>query len=217
MVEGGTASGSVGNDTTGVLLEDGLRSVDGNGDGSVVDSTLDVSNGGANLVVVSWASSLGNTKTLVVGASTGNAEVHGTARVRVVGLSLLGVGLEVVPGVVVPTTIATSVTVGRGAGDDLLGRVSNGSSVVVDGDDRLNSLGSGESIAATALTLVLDGGALANALGIGGGAPVDRVVIGVAGENLVERSLDSLGAILQKASESFLFLLGHVGDEVVAD
>lgn len=112
MVEGGTASGSVGNDTTGVLLEDGLRSVDGNGDGSVVDSTLDVSNGGANLVVVSWASSLGNTEALIVGASTGNAEVHGTARVRVVGLSLLGVGLEVVPGVVVPTTIAASVTVG---------------------------------------------------------------------------------------------------------
>ena len=67
------------------------------------------------------------------------------------------------------------------------------------------------------MTLVLDGGALADALGIGGGAPVDRVVIGVAGENLVERGLDSLGAILQKASESFLFLLGHVGDDVVAD
>ena len=50
------------------------------------------------------------------------------------------------------------------------------------------------------MTLVLDGGALADALGIGGGAPVDRVVIGVAGENLVERGLDSLGAILQKAS-----------------
>ena len=75
MVEGGTASGSVGNDTTGVLLEDRLRSVDSNGDGSAVDSTLDVGNGGANLVVVSWAGSLGNTEALIVGASAGNAVV----------------------------------------------------------------------------------------------------------------------------------------------
>jgi hypothetical protein len=61
VVEGGTASGSVGNDTTGVLLENGLRSVDSNRDGSAIDSTLDVSNSGAYLVVVSWAGSLGNT------------------------------------------------------------------------------------------------------------------------------------------------------------
>ena len=98
-----------------------------------------------------------------------------------------------------------------------MGGVSNRSAVVVNGDDRLNSLGGGESIAATTLTLVLNGGALADALGIGGCAPVDGVVIGVTGENLVEGSLDSLGAILQKTSESFLFLFSHVGDEIVAD
>ena len=65
--------------------------------------------------------------------------------------------------------------------------------------------------------MVLDFCAPADALRIGGCAPVDRAVVGVTGENLVERSLDSLGAPLQKTSESFLFLFSHVGDEIVAD
>jgi hypothetical protein len=49
-------------------------------------------------------------------------------------------GLEVIPGVVVPSTIAAGVTISSRAGDNLLRRVFNGCGVAIYSDDRLDSL-----------------------------------------------------------------------------
>jgi hypothetical protein len=48
--------------------------------------------------------------------------------------------LEIIPGPPVPSTIAASVTISSRAGDNLLRGVFGGCGVVVDSDDRLNSL-----------------------------------------------------------------------------
>jgi len=105
-----TATG--GDDTTSVGLEDGLIGFDGNGDWGVGDGSLEL--GGGTLLDILVTVDLTDTLGGVVLASTLSGSVW------VLSLGFESVLLDVFEGVVHKTTVATHVTVGTGAVNELL-------------------------------------------------------------------------------------------------
>jgi len=93
-------STSSGNDTTGVHLEDGLVGLDGDGDWSLADGSLELGGGGGDILETG---NLTNTLGGLVLAGT----VH--TSVWVAGFELKWVALDVFEGVVHETTVATLV------------------------------------------------------------------------------------------------------------
>ena len=142
-------SASGGDDTTSVALEDELVGLDGNGDWSLGDGSLEL---GGRLGDVLEASDLTNTLGFVVLALSSHASTGG---VWVIALELKWVGLDVLEGVVHKTTVAALVN--HVAVDELL----LGEGLELAGGKEFSTLdgtGGGESPAGTALTLVLNWG-----------------------------------------------------------
>jgi len=138
---------SSGENTRGVGLESVLVSLNGDSNGLLGNSGLELS--GAS----GWDGDerFDTDDTVLVTAGRINTLVW------VVSLVVELVSLGVVEGLVLPSTVATHVTVGTGAVNKLLLRKRNKASSS-DGVVTLHSTSGGERPAGTALTLILDGG-----------------------------------------------------------
>jgi len=104
VIKLGWAAISLGDDTRGVSHEDVVAGGDSDGDGSLLNASLDGVGVGRALSV---SRGVGDTFSGVIGAS--GLLTSGARGVRVVRLSHGHVGFEPLPGVVVPATVATVV------------------------------------------------------------------------------------------------------------
>lgn len=212
MVQSGSAR-SVEN--TRFVLHDSVG-VDGDGDNSLGD-------GGLELVVVrSW--NIGVSRNLGDWSSSSLASSL-DGGVRVGGLGLDSVVSDVLEGVVHPTTVATMVSVGSGAVNQLL-LGEGGERVTSDLVGCFSGHDGGESPAGTALSLVLDGddGALLNPVhgGFLGWLEVgllsgllNESVTGVLGEELF---LGEIGELIKSHGVALGgHLLGGKSEEVLVE
>jgi len=198
VVEVGSASG--GDDSTGVHLEGELVGLDGNGDGSEVEGGLELGDGSGGHVLES--SDLTDTLGLVVSAGSLGGLVG------VVTLGLERVGLGVLESEVHESTVATVVTVGLGAVNELLlgerGELAGGNEL-----STLDGTGGGEGPAGSAHSLVLDGGDTSLGDPVDGGLDVGLVEELGGGVGLLE---------LSSVSEHLLHLSrGNIGELVESD
>jgi len=147
VVKRGTA-GSTSDDTRLVVLEDRSVGLNGDGNGLLVEGGLELGGG------LSGDGGVGfSTNTASVGSSLAGTVSAGVLVVRLVGEV---VGLSVLVGVVLPSTVATVVTVGGAVNELLLGErdeLASGNEV-----STLKTTSGGEGPAGTAGALVLDGG-----------------------------------------------------------
>jgi len=201
VVEGGSAGGG-GEDTTGILLEDSLVGLDGDGNWALVE-------GGLELV---WVLGLDGLVSGGTDGSLGFVVFAGAAifgNVWVVGLGLEWGSLGVEEGKGHGTTIASMVQpgavneLGLGEGDE----VSGGNEV-----STLQGTGGGESPAGTALSLVLDWSNCTSS------NPVDLSGKVVDIELNLVNSLKSaiLRGVLESV-EALHLVLGEVGEFVDSD
>jgi len=199
VVKRGTAGGAV-EDTTGVHLEDVLVGLDGDGDGGLVNGSLELGDGVSGNVGVA-----GNLDLLEGLVGLAGTSLAGAGGVGVVRLELLSVGLEVVEGVALPATVAT--VGGLVARDNLLLREGE-EGASLEEVSTLDGAGGGESPAGTASSLVLDGvnGTL--------GSPVDGVgeVGGIELNNVL-----GLVVLALVAEELLVLVVSPGGHVVVAD
>ena len=198
MVEVGAASGGV-EDAGLVKLEGELVGLDGDGDGLLGDGGLELGDGvGGDVRVVV------NEVLLEGGVGLAGAGDAGAGSVRVVGLELVGGGLEVLEGGVLPATVATEG--GVVARDDLL--LGHGDELAgLDEVSTLEGSDGGEGPAGTAASLVLD--AVDGTLG----PPVDVSVVGLGKSGV----LDVLAGVNLGAEDGLVLGVGPGGELVVAN
>ena len=198
VVEVGAASGGV-EDAGLVKLEGELVGLDGDGDGLLGDGGLELGDGvGGDVRVVV------NEVLLEGGIGLAGAGDAGAGSVRVVGLELVGGGLEVLEGGVLPATVATEG--GVVARDDLL--LGHGDELAgLDEVSTLEGCDGGEGPAGTAASLVLDvvDGTL--------GPPVDVSVVGLGKSGV----LDVLAGVNLGAEDGLVLGVGPGGELVVAN
>ena len=199
VVEAGAALGAV-EDTTSVVLEDGLVGLDGDSEGLGGEGGLHLGDVvGGDEVVVRDVDSGG--AALVVLAGAGSSVVGG---VWVDALELGLAGFPVLEGLVLPATVAA--VVGGGAVNELLLREGE-ELASVDLVDTLEGTSGGERPAGAAVSLILDGGDGTSGLPVG-------VAVGGA---LIEALVGAWHVHLGSVSEHLLVLnLGEVREEVVA-
>jgi hypothetical protein len=194
VVESGSRALRLRDNTTGVVHESVLLGIDGDGNWSLLDGGLQGRGGvGRNFVDV------GDRDMTRIAAGVAGS-VSGS--VSVVGLEILSVGLNVVHGIFLPSTVATSAR-GVAVNNLLLGErdeVSSGDSVV-----SLNSASGREGPAGSAFSLVLDGvdGTLLS--------PVNR---GSSWHGELEVFWEGLWSLVSQ--ESLLLSRGQVGELVVS-
>ena len=148
VIEGSSASR--GNNTGGVVLESSLVGFDGNRDWTELKSVL------KSISVVSWDIRIswnGTGSTVCFGVIASSI----LGLVRIVSRGSKWSSLDVFEGIVHPSTVATIVTVGGGAINELLLGVVN-KWVSSNGSSGWDTSGSGEGPAATTLSLVLNRG-----------------------------------------------------------
>ena len=148
VVEVSTAFGTS-DDTRGVVLEDGSVGLNGDGNGLLVEGRLECGGGFALNGGV-----FGGTNSTGVGTSLARTV---SASVSVVRLVSKFVGLGVFVSVVLPATVATTVTIAARAVNKLLLRERN---ELAGGNEvgTFETTSGGEGPAGTATTLILDGG-----------------------------------------------------------
>jgi len=194
VVESGSRALGLGDNTTGVVHESGLLGIDGDGNWSLLDGGFQ-GRGGVGRDLMNFSDV--NLSGVLSGVAS---SVSGS--VGVVLLKVLSVRLDVVHGVFLPSTVATSA--GGIAVNDLLLREGKELSSL-DEVVSLNGAGGRESPAGSALSLVLNwvDGTL--------GSPVNRGSSWHGEDSVLWEGLWSL-----VSEESLLLLRGHVGELVVS-
>ena len=230
VVESGSRALGLGDNTTGVVHESGLLGIDGDGNWSLLDGGFQgrgrVGRDFMNTGDVNLSGVLGGVASSVSGS------------VGVVLLEVLGVRLDVVHGVFLPSTVATSAS-GVAVNELLLSKrheVSSGNLVV-----SLHGANSGEGPAGSTVTLVLDWvhngwrnlgpvnmGRLWNSINNGNNSVVVIVdvseevlelfirhvrgeVVSISGGSILRvKSLDFRRGLFEVSKSHFIFFIGRV-------